>query len=197
MQPITDQAFFALMDQLEKFLVLSVPFKKVLRPMLFEAVYRQGSRILNFRQRQEYAWFMMEGLAREIRVNDQTFAEKTIWFWFPGSFLYTSPGFFSQEPSQTTIEVLQEVRVVLISYADWYQLKEQFRDAEMVTEKIRGWDLQQRVLHESAVKNLTTEELYLENRDLMNKLFGFTKRKFIAEFMGMSLDRLGRLRKKY
>lgn len=197
MNAISDGAFHILIERMELFMRLSTRFKGILRPMLFEAVYCKGARILNFRQQQEMVWFMLDGLAREIRVNERSYEERTIWFWLPFTFVYTTPGFFSQQPSVSTIELLKDCRMVMISYDNWQKLKRLFKEGEQVTEMIRDVDVKLRSVHEEQIRTMTTEDRYRENLDLMDRLFGLTKRKFIAEFMGMSVDRIGKLRKRF
>lgn len=197
MNAISDEAFHLLIERMELFMRLNTRFKSLLRPMLFEAVYCKGARILNFRQQQEMVWFMLDGLAREIRVNERSYEERTIWFWLPFTFVYTTPGFFSQKPSVSTIELLKDCRMVMISYDNWQKLKRLFKEAEQVTEMIRDVDVKLRSVHEEQIRTMTTEDRYKENLDLMDRLFGLTKRKFIAEFMGMSVDRIGKLRKRF
>lgn len=197
MMPISDSSFEQLIKILADFISLSVKFKLALRSVLFETTYYPEARILHARETQSMVWFMLDGLAREIRVDGLTFSERTTWFWFPFSFLYTTPGFFSQQSSESTIEVLRDCNMVLMSYENWFRLKGLFKEAEQVTEMIRGANDQLRLQHEHQVMYMTTEERYLENQVLMDMLFRQTKRKFIAEFMGMSIDRLGKLRKKY
>ncbi|MBB6271871.1 hypothetical protein HDF26_002328 [Pedobacter cryoconitis] len=197
MKAISDGAFHILIGHMELFMALSARFKSLIRPMLFETDYDKGARILNFRQRQEMVWFMLDGLAREIRVNEWSFKERTIWFWLPFTFLYTTPGFFSQQPSQSTIELLQDCHMVMISYDNWQRLKRLFLETEKVTEMIRDADVKLRLAHQEQLRSMNTEDRYKENLGLMDRLFALTKRKFIAEFMGMSVDRIGKLRKKF
>jgi hypothetical protein len=197
MKAISNEAFHILIEQMELFMVLTARFKGLLRPMLFEADYHKGARILNFRQRQEMVWFMLDGLAREIRVNEWSFKERTIWFWLPFTFVYTTPGFFSQQPSVSTIELLKDCRMVMISYDNWQRLKRLFKEMERATEMIRDADVKLRSAHEEQLRMMTTEDRYKENLGLMDRLFGLTKRRFIAEFMGMSVDRIGKLRKRF
>lgn len=197
MIPISDPSFHQLIKTLESFMNLSIRFKVVLRSMLFETFYCPNARILHARETQHLVWFMLDGLVREIRVDALTFAERTVWFWFPFSFLYTTPGFFSQLPSNSTIEVLQKSHMVLISYDDWSKLRGLFKETDQITELVRGENEQERLMHEEQIMFMTTEDRYLKNLKMMDKLFKHVKRKFIAEFMGMSVDRLGKLRKKY
>ncbi|MBB2147339.1 cyclic nucleotide-binding domain-containing protein [Pedobacter gandavensis] len=197
MNPISDASFHKLIQILETYFVLNHMFKSTLRSRLQETAYKKGSRILNFHEKQQIVWFMLEGLAREIRVNTETFEEKTMWFWSEMSFLYTTPGFFSQQPSECTIEILKDCRMVLMSYKDWTLLKDEFKETEIVTEKIRGTYDKLRQEHIDDIKNLNTVDRYLKHKQSLLQLLGVTKLKFVAEYMSMSADRLGRLRKKY
>ena len=199
MRPVSDELFMHLMAMLEAVLPaglnLSVEFKQLLRPMLFEGDYKRGRRILNFKQKQRMAWFMLEGMAREIVINPLTFEEHTVWFWFPGSFLYTSPGFFSQQVSLSTIEIVQDCITVCISHQDWLELKTAFPQMEVLTERVRG-NFDKAVLDlANDIRYLGTEFRYEKYKPQLQKLFGQTKLRYVAEYLGMSADRLGKLRK--
>lgn len=197
MNPISDESFHKLIQNLERNFVLNYKFKTMLRSRLQETSYKKGSRILNFNEKQVIVWFMLEGLAREIRVNAETFEEKTIWFWSDMSFLYTTPGFFSQTPSACTIELLMDCKMVLMSYQDWTELKKELKETEVITESIRGEYDKLRQEHIDDIKNLNTVDRYLKHKPTLLQLLGITKLKYVAEYMSMSADRLGKLRKKY
>ncbi|WGQ10756.1 hypothetical protein QG516_03690 [Pedobacter gandavensis] len=197
MNPVTDESFDNLIRILEQYLALNHSFRTMLRSKLQETTYKKGSRILNFHEKQKIAWFMLDGLAREIRVNGETFEEKTMWFWSEMSFLYTTPGFFSQQPSECTIEILKDSRMLLISYQDWTDLKEDFKETEFITEKIRGTYDKLRQEHIDDIKNLNTVDRYLKHKPVLLQLLAATKLKYVAEYMSMSADRLGKLRKNY
>jgi len=195
--PISDEAFNILIEVLERFMKLSYKFKLELKHVLFETTYNKRVRILSAKSQQDIAWFLLVGLSREIRIHTETFEENTVWFWFAKDFIYTTPGFFSREPSESTIEVLEDCKVVLIRYDDWAVMKNTFPETEIITEKIRSEYDKMRSLHADDIKNLSTDELYLKLEKTLNVLFGRTQLRFIAEYLGMSADTLGRLRKKY
>ncbi|WP_131593499.1 Crp/Fnr family transcriptional regulator [Pedobacter psychroterrae] len=182
---------------MEGYVKLGVKFKLALRSVLHETSYKKGARILSSGSVQHNIWFLLDGLAREIRVHPDTFEENTVWFWFSGSFLFSTPGLFNRVPSESTIELLEDCRVVLISYQDWARLKEVFGENELVTEKIRGgYDSVRQQLGDD-IRNLSTDQRYLKHEPVLDNLFGRTQLRYVAEYMGMSPDRLGRLRRKY
>lgn len=197
MNSISDFAFDLLINKLQTFHPINAHYISLLRPMMMEVFYTKGVRILNFHQRQDLIWFVISGLVREIFVNGNTLKEKTTWFWGPKSFIYTTPGFFSQELSENTVEVLQDCHLACISHEHLHLLRTELTEAEKITELIRDQDLKQRLIHKDQLTSMTTDEVYLENKVLLDRLFLSTKRKFIAEFMGMSTDRLGKVRAKH
>lgn len=197
MQPISDESFFALIAYLDGYLNLSVKFKLALRSVLLETSYKKGARILNAGSMQHSLWFLLEGLAREVRVHPDTFEEHSVWFWFARSFLFTTPGFFSRVPSESTMELLEDCKVVLLSYQDWAQLKDAFDENELVTEKIRGgYDSLRQQLADD-IRSLSTDQRYLKHERILDNLFGRTRLSYVAEYMGMSPDTLGKLRRNY
>ena len=89
-------------------LSLSDSVKLKLRPVLFEVNYKKGSNILNADAKQSNFWFVLDGILQELSVDRYTFTTKTSWFWFRTHFVYTMPGFFDQEPSHITINVVKD-----------------------------------------------------------------------------------------
>jgi len=197
MQPITDLSFHILLDAMDRFLPLSVPFKMALRPLLFEQRYFKGSRILNFKQTQSQLWFLLDGLVREIHVDQETFVEHTSWFWTKGKLICSEPGFFSQEPSDKSIEILEDCMVVVLSYQNWLSLKDEFLESYILTEKLRSFYVRQRLQFSDELLSRSAEDRFIKHKNELSSLFLITKVKYIAEFMSMTPDTLGRLRKQY
>ena len=123
-KPISDESFQALISSLENIFNPTDLFKLRLRSVLFEISYKKGSNILNAGAKQSIIWFILDGLLQEITVDKHTFSTKTTWFWFKHNFVYAMPGFFDQEPSQITINVVKDCKVVFISYENWKVLKD-------------------------------------------------------------------------
>jgi CRP-like cAMP-binding protein len=195
MRRITDAHFNELIEELEKFFTLSDEFKEKLKSFLYEEDFNKGKRILNAGAKQHVVWFMLKetgGLAREIR-----FDEKTVWFWLAHSFLYAVPGFFNQEPSESTFEILEDCTLVFISYEDWARLKDAFEETNILTEKIRGEYQRKKLELIDDIMHLNTDERYLKHEEELQILFTKAKLIYIAEYLGMSADTLSKLRKKY
>lgn len=197
MNPISDPSFELLLKFMERFFKMNTAFKKSFRLMLFEVAYKRGSRLLNYKQTQGQLWFVLHGLIREIHVDELTLEEHTSWFWWEGSLVCADPGFFSQEPSEKTIEVLEDCRLVCFSYQDWSILKHDFSEADVVTERLRSLYARGRQRFLEELVSRSAEERYLNHREELEQLFLRTKVKYLAEYLGMSADTMGRLRKMY
>jgi hypothetical protein len=197
MKAISNESFTELLRVLETFMALSFSVKMALKEVLYERTYEKDARILNFGDTQQVVWFLMEGLLREIRMNQKTLKEKTSWFWPAGNFSYTDPGFFSQQPSERAIEASQPCKVIFISYPDWSALKSELEEIEVITEMIRGMYNKMKIEHVEDMKLLSIQERYLDKEEILDCLFPRTQLNYIADYMGMAADTLGRLRAKY
>lgn len=142
-------------------------------------------------------WFNLDGLLREINIDRYIYTARTSWYWFKSSFVYAMPGFFDQEPSHVSIEVVKDTSVVFFSYDNWKVLKHSFEEAERLIEMIRSsYEIARRV-HFRAINELNTIARYLKHETRINQLFPNIKPKYIAEYMGMSTDTLGKLLRKF
>ncbi len=165
--------------------------------MLFELSYKKGSRLLNYKQTPRFLWFMVKGLVREIHVDEESLQAHTSWFWSEGSLVCADPGFFSQDPSEKTIEVLEDCQLIFFSFQDWLLLKHDFPEAETVAERLRSLYARGRQRFLEELLSRTVEVRYLNHLVELEHLFLRTKVKYIAEYLGMSADTLSRLRKLY
>jgi len=165
--------------------------------LLSEITYKKGINILNSGAKQSVLWFNLDGLLREISFDQCTYAAQTSWYWFKSSFVYAMPGFFDQEPSQVSIEVVKDTRVVFFSYDNWKILRDSFVEAERLIEMIRSNYETARKIHLKEINELNTKARYLKHETKINQLFPNIKLKYIAEYMGMSTDTLGKLRRKF
>jgi hypothetical protein len=197
MQRISNESFNELIRVLETFMALSFRLKIALKEVLYETIYEKDARILNFGDTQRMVWFLLEGLFREVRMNRTTLKEKTSWFWPVRNFIYTDPGFFSQQPSERAIEAVERSKAVFISYLDWSALKAGFEEVELITEIIRGGYNKIRIEHVEDMKLLNIDERYLDKEETLDYLFPRAQLNHISDYMGMAPDTLGRLRTKY
>lgn len=193
--PISDEAFIILIEEMRHFLQLNAGFIRKLKTVLYEVNYKKDHKLLINKERQEIVWFLIDGVVKETNVDTQSDKKTTVWFWFAKSFIYVTPGFFDREPSQSIVTAGYNCRVIFISYEDWKALKDTFDTTDTVTEKIRGAYNVLRREHASNISTLSITERYIKYKDKLNLLFPHFSLKDIAEYMGMSADRLSGLRK--
>ncbi len=194
--PVSDESFAFILGKIENFVTVTDHFVNELRSEISEVTYKKGIHILNAGAKQPALWFILDGLLQEISVDTDTFAEETSWFWFKSNLVYAMPGFFDQEPSQVTIKVVKEARVAFLSYNSWRVLKKDFEESSQLIELVRSCYETGRKLHLKDINELSTTERYLKTEDKIDQLFPHIQLKYIAEYMGMSTDTLGKLRRK-
>lgn len=195
MKPINDLAFQKLIEVMERYYQLSLEFKNALKLVLYEVEHPRGRRILNAMQVQRNMWFLLSGLIREVYLDQENFREYTSWFWFPNSCVCTEPGLFSQEASESAVEVIEDSRLISISYQDWDMLKARFPEVSLLSEKIRSSYGRLKQHHNQEKAYLSAEERYLKHEQTLKYLFARAMLKHIAEFMSMAPDTLSKLRK--
>lgn len=195
--PVSDESFDTIVDVMESFFILSNAFKAKLRTLLFEITYKKGINILNSGAKQPVLWFTLDGLLREVSIDRYTYTAQTSWYWFKSDFVYAIPGFFDQEPSQVSIEVVKDTKMIFFSYDNWKMLKHSFEEAERLIEMVRSSYETARMAHLKEINELNTIARYLKHETKINQLFSNIKLKYIAEYMGMSTDTLGKLRRKF
>jgi len=195
--PVSDESFDAIVSAMEVFCSLGGAFKAKLRSFLFEITYKKGYHILNSGAKQSMLWFNLDGLLREITVDNFTCLNQTSWYWFSSTFIYVMPGFFDQEPAQVSIEVVMDTRLVFITYENWKRLRAGYEEAERLIEMIRSHYENERKCHLREINELNTTRRYIKHERNINLLFPSIKLQYIAEYMGMSTDTLGKLRRKF
>eukprot|EP01133_Synstelium_polycarpum_P009990 gene9990-11663_t len=193
---VTDELYQQLLRALEKRMPLSLNFKIKLKDLLFDEHFKRGTCILHPREIQKRVWFILKGSAREFITDPNVGAtDLTLWFWFEDDFLYTTPGFFSQEPTQSSIEVLEDSHMIYLEVESFMLLRNQAEEVGPLSEKIRDHYTKMSVQHQLFLRIGTAEEKYDRIFKQHPALFNHAKQKDIATFLDMSPDTLGRMRK--
>lgn len=175
---------------------ISLAFKEKLSLIVFEEYHRAGTHLLNNREVQVKNWLIIEGSAREFTVNyDQTSHEQTQWFWFKNDFLYTTPGFFSQQPVESYVEILEDSHLVYIDFQNFHTLKKTYPEAAHFSELIRDQGQRLANIYINQMRSLNGKERYQWLFKEHPNLFNLARQKDIAYFLGIKPDTLGRLRK--
>lgn len=190
---VTPEAFHLLIKMLEKLMPLSVLVKQRMMGMIISELHEKGTRILYQREVQNKIWFIVRGSAREYRDDlGAGLHEKTTWFWFATDIIYTVPGFFGQNPVQSSIELLEDSHLLYLNIDDYLYLK---NETTILFEKIRDHCESLRLAHWQNNIHLNGKQKYLQLFQLHPNLFIYAKQKDIANFLGITPDTLSKLRK--
>ncbi|MBB6499147.1 Crp/Fnr family transcriptional regulator [Pedobacter cryoconitis] len=158
-----------------------------------EESFKKGTKILYQREVQKRAWFIIKGSAREFKEDQNNHPqEQTTWFWFDGDLIYTVPGFFSQDPVLSSVELLEDSQLVYLKIEDYVHLK---NGTALLFDKIRDHYESLRQQYYISKSHLSGKEKYLQLFKVHPELFNYAKQKDIAYFLGLSPNSLSRLRR--
>ena len=181
-------AYQILIERLSGFYPLSTGFTQALRPMLSLVELKRGRVLVDRGKRQQMVWLLCRGHAKEVSASEVQVKGRASWFWFAGDFLFSYPGFFSQEPAIASIELVEDSVLLEISYVDFMALREGFAEVPLLVEKIRGHYERLRVGHAADLVSLSARERYLKFHSEHKSLFNVAKQKDIAAFLGIRDD---------
>ncbi|SHE46504.1 Crp/Fnr family transcriptional regulator [Pedobacter caeni] len=187
--------FNQMIEVMQRFYPISSALILQLSQVIHFIDYRAGYTILNYKEIQKFIWFQLKGTSAEMTRDIVNSGEFASWFWFVGDFIYTTPGFFSQQPSESAIVILEDSSFIYISIEDFTALKRQFLEAESLIEKLRDNYKVLRTQHAADMKRTALERA----RNLCHNhphLLKICSRKQLASFLSMSPDTLTRSLKK-
>jgi CRP-like cAMP-binding protein len=138
-------------------------------------------------------YFVYSGCVREF-FEDSDANETNTWFGFENSIAISTYSFFSQKPSLTNIQALEELEVVIIKHKDLHQLYDHFHDVERLGRLIVEHYLVQIEEMKLILQTLSARERY---EHIMTHNPEFIQRiplKYLASFLGIQLETLSRVR---
>ncbi len=137
--------------------------------------------------------FIYSGSVREF-FEDTKAKETNTWFGLENSVAISTYSFFSQKPSLTTIQALEDVQVVVLKHADLHKLFDQFHDIERLGRLIVEQYLVQIEEMKIILQTLSARERY---EYIIKHKPEFIQRiplKYLASFLGIQLETLSRVR---
>lgn len=172
---------------------LSNTFILQLRKFIHFIEHSAGEIILHYKEVPKVAWFQASGISAEI--TDPYGKAATSFFWFANDFLFTTPGFFSQDESESSILIIEDSTFAYISAQDFMKLKFLFPETEILSEKLRNHYKMLNMQHTLDNKHLSlirVKELYRTHE----RLFELCSKKQLASYLDMEPDTLTRAMKK-
>lgn len=185
-----------LVTRLESFMLLSTSFKLALKTGLESKQFKSGTILTKYGDIPNYVWFILDGIAEESWIDTESRQHSPNWFWTRNDFVFTSPGFFSQQPSSGTILIRRDARLIPIPQSEFIQSHQQYRETQKLTEFIRSYyaSLFQQRLYD--LTHLNNEQRYQKFKKNFKEILYTCSQNQIAAFLGMSYRTFYRLHNK-
>lgn len=138
-------------------------------------------------------YFIYSGCVREF-FEDANANEINTWFGFENSIAVSTYSFFSQKPSLTNIQAIEDVKTIVIKHEDLLKLFDQFHDIERLGRLIVEQYLVQIEEMKVMLQTLSARKRY---EYIISNKPDFVKRiplKYLASFLGIQLETLSRVR---
>ena len=139
-------------------------------------------------------YFIKEGFASGYFYNNNK--KITSIFWNQGHFILLIPGFLRQKPSSEYVELLEDSKLLSISYKQFLEVLELFPEANYI---IRTIIEEYEIHHEKRVKDLITLTAFEKYKQLLETspiVFQKAPLISIASYLGISPETISRLRAK-
>lgn len=137
--------------------------------------------------------FILSGSVREYFENANA-DEINTWFGFENAIAVSTYSFFSQKPSLTNIQVLEDTETIVIKHEDLQKLFNQFHEIERLGRLLAEQYLVQIEEMKIILQTLSAKQRY---EYLLQHKPEFIKRiplKYLASFLGIKLETLSRVR---
>ncbi len=137
--------------------------------------------------------FIYSGSVREF-FEDTDANETNTWFGLENSIAISTYSFFSQKPSLTNIQALEDVQAVVIKHTDLLKLFDQFHEIERLGRLMVEHYLIQIEEMKIILQTLSARERYeymLKNKPEFIQRIPL---KYLASFLGIQLETLSRVR---
>lgn len=137
--------------------------------------------------------FIISGCVREY-FEDADANEINTWFGFENAIAVSTYSFFSQKPSLTHIQALEDTSTIVINHEDLQKLFNQFHEIERLGRLLAEQYLVQIEEMKIILQTLSAKQRY---EYLLQNKPEFIKRiplKYLASFLGIKLETLSRVR---
>lgn len=138
-------------------------------------------------------YFVYSGCVREF-FEDANANEVNTWFGFENSIAISTYSFFSQKPSLTHIQAIEDLKTIVIKYEDLQRLFDQFHDIERLGRLIVEQYLVQIEEIKVILQTLSARERYEYIITNKPEIIQRIPLKYLASFLGIQLETLSRVR---
>lgn len=158
--------------------------------------YDAGQILLRFKETQPCAWFQVSGLTAEFTWDRNVTRDMVTWLWHPDDFLFSVPGFFSQEPAGASIKALTNCSFIYITHRDLGKVTRKSKDGLLLNEKLRSLESKLRKQHFMDIGLSASKRVKMFYQKHPEVFKNCTKVE-LASFLKMSPDTLNRVVKMY
>ncbi len=186
---LLQQALFATTGMSKEVFNLSLPYWQL-------KGYKKGEFYNEYRNVCKHLGFIIDGVFRIYRANDETGEEKNILFFSKHQFMTSFKSFLTQTPCNFFTQSMADANILYIHIDDLNRLYKQSH----------GWEHFGRVMAESSFNLVLTntegflfktpEERYLEMIELHPDIFNSVPLYHIASYLGIQGPSLSRIRKR-
>lgn len=139
--------------------------------------------------------FIVSGLTRSYFI-DQTGNEITVGFYAEGDYATHYPAFITRKPSRYSIQCLEDVTMVCLSFEDMQQIYQQTPGFERYGRLIAEEILKRQQHRIESFIFQTAEERYLDFVQLHATLFNRVSLSHLCSYLGIERQTLTRIRQK-
>jgi CRP-like cAMP-binding protein len=181
-----------LLQLINQIIPVSPKLAQRLTDNLKEEVYPKKHILLDEGQVARRIYFIQSGFARAYYFQDGK--EFTTWFMGPGDFMISVYSFFTQQPAAERIEILEDTKLLSLSWTQLQALYEEFIEFNIVgrilTEKYYMLSEQRAVL----LRTMSAAERYHQLTLQYPSILQRAKLGQIASYLGVSQETLSRIR---
>lgn len=154
----------------------------------------KGDYLMKAGQVCDFVAFINKGHFRSFCMINGT--EETYNFSFDGNFITDYPSFLTQQPSIETHQALEDVEVLMLSYADMQRIYKEFPSWEKFGRLIAEFILMGMAERNRSMLFMSPEKRYLSLMKTRPKVLANIPQHYIASYLGIQPESLSRIRKR-
>jgi CRP-like cAMP-binding protein len=162
---------------------------------LVKTSFSKKDTIVELGKQSSMLYFITKGAVREYIIDDNG-NDISVWFGFENDIAVSLASFFSEEPSLTGLQAMEDVESFAIPRDSLYKLYDKFHDIERLSRLMVVSDVLSTEAYRRTFHHLTATQRYdmliTQSPEIIQRM----PLTHIASFIGISLETLSRIRSK-
>ncbi len=184
----------SVLEMISTIIPVSLSLENSLREKMIIESYPKKTLLLKQGQVASHVYFINKGIVRAYYyLNNQ---QVTRLFLKENDIVISALSFLQREPSQEFLETLEDCELAMIHYDDLNALYEEFIDFNRVGRHLIGDYYCKSEKRMMWLKNLSAKEKYELMLKTSPEIFNRVQLKYIATYLGMSIENISRIRSK-